>query len=312
MTLFCPARWPWFPGVWMGLVALLSLGCGPMGATDTATLPTLADTPEAQTAVLEALQPVTVVYLGETHDSAADHAAQLSIIQALCSESALTDSPFVGCALAFEMFQRPFQPVLDAYVNGEIDEATLVAETEYEQRWGFPWSFYAPIVQYGQAQQMPLIALNSPTEITRQVARDGLASLQGDDFRYIPPVDEIHTDNGDYRSYVQQVFESFHGGAAGHGSAMSFDNFFAAQVLWDETMADRIATYVAANPDHRVIVLVGQGHVIYDWGIPSRVERRLGDDLTQRTLLLNPPADLPDAEARGIADYLWVSGAGGD
>lgn len=250
-------------------------------------------TPEAiqDTARLAPLL-VDVVYLGEKHDSAEDHAAQLDIIQALHAEDP-------NLAIGMEMFQRPFQPVLDRYLAGEITEAELVAQTEYEQRWGFPWELYAPIVHFAKDQGIPLLALNAPAEVTRQVAREGLESLQEQDFRYIPPLEDIDTSSEDYQAFVMAAF-----GAHGSHGNFNFDNFFAAQVVWDETMAATVAEFKQDSPQTRVVVLAGGGHVMYGYGIPSRVARRL-TDIEQTMVLLNPtPAAAEDA---AIADVLWFS-----
>ena len=250
--------------------------------------------------ILSALASARVVYLAEIHTSEADHAAQLEIIQALQASNG-------EIAIGLEMFQRPFQPVLDAYLAGDIDEAELIEQSEYETRWGFPWELYAPIVRYAQTHQIPLIALNTPAEITRKVSRNGLASLSGDDLRYIPPLGEIDTKNLDYQAFFAEVTgfgdsDSPHGGA--HGG-FDFDNFFAAQVLWDETMAEGITTFAQANPDTTIVVLAGQGHVVFDFGIPSRVQRRLGDDLIHYSVILTPSEGLGTAATGEIGDFFW-------
>ncbi|MGF1459223.1 MAG: ChaN family lipoprotein [Leptolyngbyaceae cyanobacterium] len=242
----------------------------------------------------QALQSADVVYLGERHDSPLDHAAQLEIIKALYAAD-----PEI--AIALEMFQRPFQPVIDRYLAGDISEAALVKQTEYQERWGFPWEFYAPVVRFAQAQDLPVLALNAPAEITRQIAREGLTSLSGNDFRYIPPVEAIDTTNPDYRDFVTAAF-----GAHGAHGDFNFDNFFAAQVTWDETMAMTIAEFKADNPDTQVVVLAGNGHVIYGWGIPDRVQRRLGEELIQQIVVLNPSPEVEQAKG-AIADLFWYS-----
>lgn len=244
--------------------------------------------------MLAELQQADVIYLGERHDSTADHAAQLAIVQALHQQNP-------NLAIAMEMFQRPFQPVLDRYIAGEISEADLVAGTEYETRWGFPWELYAPILRFAQAQKIPVLALNAPREVVRKVARQGLESLQPEDWTYIPPQDQIDTSNAAYRQYVRQAF----GGHGGHGT-FNFDHFFTAQVIWDETMAANISQFRQANPDHTVVVLAGQGHVVYGYGIPDRVERRLGPQLQQKIVLLNPPLDAARQD-KAIADVIWQS-----
>lgn len=247
-----------------------------------------------QDAAFAALRAADIVYLGERHDSAADHAAQLAILEALYAENP-------DLAIALEMFQRPFQPVIDRYLAGDLSEAELVEQTEYLTRWGFPWEFYAPFLRFAQTHQIPVLALNAPAEITRQIAREGLESLTGDDFRYIPPLDQIDTSNDAYRAFVADAFGS-HGA---HGN-FDIDNFFAAQVTWDETMAMTIAEFKRANPTTQVIVLAGNGHVIYGYGIPDRVQRRLGEDVTQHIVLLNPP-EFFEAAGGAIADAFWYS-----
>nr|WP_250566211.1 ChaN family lipoprotein [Adonisia turfae] len=256
------------------------------------TSPTVPDREQSHQEILTALTDASVIYLGETHTDKADHVAQLEIIKAMHGANG-------DIAIGLEMFQRPFQSVLDQYIAGQITEAELVEQSEYETRWGFDWELYAPIIRYAQSNQIPLIALNTPREITRKVARQGLASLTGDDLTYIPPIDDIDTSDENYQAMVAQVF-GHHGG---HGnSGPSFENFFAAQVLWDETMAETIADYVTTAPDTQVIVLAGEGHVVFGFGIPSRVQRRLGDDLVAYSVLLNPPAITPE-----LADFFWIS-----
>ncbi|MGP1387099.1 MAG: ChaN family lipoprotein [Thainema sp.] len=253
--------------------------------------------------VLDDLASATVVYLGEQHDSVADHAAQLEIIQALHQRN-----PQV--AIALEMFQQPFQPVIDQYLAGEISEAELREQTEYDQRWGFPWEYYAPILRYAQANDLPVIALNVPTEVTRQVAEKGLGSLTADQRQYIPPVDEIDLSDADYRALMLDIYKGFH---AGHGAGTSFERFFLAQVLWDETMAAGIVNFLRQNPDYQVVTLAGQGHIVYDYGIPNRVERRLDarpdlfPDWSHRSVVLSPSEDLAASDPTNLADYLWMS-----
>ncbi|MEC4853033.1 MAG: ChaN family lipoprotein, partial [Jaaginema sp. PMC 1079.18] len=241
--------------------------------------------------LLEHLKTANIIYLAESHDNEAAHQAQLAIIQQLQRE----DRPV---AIALEMFQRPFQPVLDRYLQREITEDQLRQQSEYDRRWGFDWEYYAPILRYAQTHQIPLIAANTPTEISRKVAQGGLESLSEGDFRYIPPADEIEMGPEAYREYLQQIY-SAHGS---HGNSQNFDRFMLAQVLWDETMAEAIAQFWQANPDTQIIVLAGKGHIMYDYGIPSRVERRLADaEFSQISVWLGefaPNLDPP-------ADYAW-------
>lgn len=253
--------------------------------------PSLLVSENAEATILRAIAPMVVVYLGENHDNPADHRAQLSIIEALDQRREI--------AIALEMFQRPSQPLLDRYLSGEISEAQLRAQSDYDNRWGYDWELYAPILRYAKAHQIPLIALNTPTEVTRKVAESGLGSLSGEDLEHIPPVAEIDLQNQAHRDWAAAVFNA-HGG---HGNSDGFENFYAAQVLWDETMAERIAQHLRQTPNRQVIVLTGEGHIAYGYGIPSRVARRI-PDINQATLQLIGPGETAEP---GLADYLWVT-----
>ena len=265
-----------------------SLSLPGKGAIAPSALDTKTDAANAD--VLSAIASAQVVYLAENHSSSADHLAQLNIIKALDDTNKL--------AIGLEMFQRPFQPVLDSYLAGTLTEAELIEQSEYETRWGFDWEFYAPVLRYAKENQIPLIALNTPAEATRQVAREGLESLKGELLSYVPPIGEVDTTNEAYRASVSQVF-----GAHGHGSSLNFDNFFAAQVLWDETMAESIVEQLNADAERQVVVLAGEGHVAFGYGIPSRVQRRL-PSVKQASVRLSP-AD--QTVTPGFADFVWVT-----
>lgn len=246
---------------------------------------------------LRELSRSSVIYLGETHENSADQQAALELLQQLHRLRP-------QMAIALEMFQRPAQPLLDQYLRGQLSEAELRRQSQFDQRWGYPWENYVPLLRYAKAHQIPVIALNTPTEITRKVARQGLAGLTEADMQWVPPANELRTDNAAYRQMIREIYDVAH---QGHGNSDRFENFFLAQVLWDETMAQGVADFVRANPDHLVMVLSGQGHLLYSYGIPSRVARRLGTHFSQKTILLNPPSDLPVRGSAGdrVADFYW-------
>lgn len=288
----------------LGVLWCSSLPANAQQIVDLAQFPNPTASPTTNLTVpmlIDALATANVVYLGETHDRPADHEAQLQIIQALHQQNP-------QLAIGMEMFQRPFQPIIDQYLAGTISEAALRQQSQYDRRWGFPWDYYAPILQFAQAHQIPVLALNTPTEVTQRVAHKGLSALLEADLAWIPPLSEINTHSEAYRRFLRPLYDDFH---QEHGSSQGFENFVAAQVLWDETMAATIASFLTGHPHHQIVVLAGQGHIMYGYGIPDRVDRRITEDLRQRSLLLNlgwndgdNNSDLDDA---AIADYLWIS-----
>ena len=65
--------------------------------------------------ILSELAKADVVYLGETHDNPQHHQTQLQIIQKLYQRHQ-------KIAIALEMFQRPYQSVLNRYLAGQLSE----------------------------------------------------------------------------------------------------------------------------------------------------------------------------------------------
>ncbi|MBP5977169.1 ChaN family lipoprotein [Brasilonema sp. CT11] len=251
--------------------------------------------PSFEKMILE-LKKVNIVYLGEIHDNSQDHKRQLEILQKLYNQNP-------NIAIAMEMFQRPLQDVVNQYLAGKLTEEELVEKSEYEKRWGFPWENYAPIIKFAKEKRLSVIALSTPSEISRKVAQQGLEGLTPSERKFIPPLSEIKTDNEEYRQKLQSVFQQHQ--AANHGNSADVEKFFQAQVVWDETMADGIAQFVKGHQNYQVIVLAGRGHIIYGYGIPDRVARRLKNEkFIQRSILLSPPDEPTTRNNKQIADFI--------
>jgi uncharacterized iron-regulated protein len=246
--------------------------------------------PEQQS-ILQAITPAQVVYLGEKHDSASDHADQLTIIKYLHQRSS-------QMAIGLEMFQKPSQNVIDQYLAGQISEAELVQKTEYQKRWGWPWENYAPLLRLAKEKHIPVIALNTPTEVLRKVAKGGLESLQPADYQYIPPTAEIDKSNLAYRDIIFASYQEHKAQAL--ATSKEFDRFYTAQLLWDETMAATAAQFRQKHSQTQLIVIAGQGHILYGHGIPSRVARRL-PQVRQKLVILSS-AETWDSK---MADFLF-------
>lgn len=109
-----------------------------------------------------------IVLVGEHHSNRQHHMAQLAVIRAL-KEAGLR------VAVGLEMFRKESQPALDQWIYGEIDAERF--EKIYYDNWNFPWQAYRKIFEYARNHKIPMIGLNVPREITRQVSRNGFKSL---------------------------------------------------------------------------------------------------------------------------------------
>jgi uncharacterized iron-regulated protein len=248
-----------------------------------------------QSQIVERLKTASVVYLGENHDREVDRQQQLAILQTLFQHKP-------QLAIGLEMFQRPAQPLLDLYLADKITAAQLRQQSEFDKRWGYKWESYAPLLEFAKANRLPVIALNTPTEITRKAAKQGLESLTPTELQYIPPIADLDRSNLAYQRMILGSYQQ-HAGIVSI-SSKSFDRFYTAQLLWDETMAERVAEFVKQNPDRQMVAIAGSSHIIYGYGIPDRVMRRMGKNsrFTQKTVLLSHELD-PQQPAP--ADFIW-------
>ncbi len=232
--------------------------------------------------IYPALLNQRVLFVGEQHTKFSNHLNQLKIIKALVESGKKV-------AIGMEMFQEPYQKYLDQFIEGKIGEKEMLKKTEYFKRWKYNYHFYRPIILYAKKQKLPIVALNIEREITQKVVREGIDSLNRRERSRVP--DSIDFSNEEYKDELRMIFSS-------HQSQMfkNFDEFFYAQLLWDETMAKNVVKYLKKNTDRTMVVLAGNGHVMFGYGIPDRVKRR---GIKDYKIVINSMKPKP-----GIADYL--------
>ena len=76
-----------------------------------------------------------------------------------------------------EMFTRPYQPFLDQWVAGEIDENKFLEETHWDSEWGYDYYLYKDILDFAREKKIPVIALNAPKAVVKMVSKNGLKGL---------------------------------------------------------------------------------------------------------------------------------------
>ena len=209
------------------------------------------------------LRSERLIYVGETHTAFADHLVQLDVLRGMAARPE-------GLAIGVEWFQARFQPVLDAYLAGEIDEADMLKQSEYYDRWRFDYRLYRPIVQFAKDKGIPIIALNASAELTSGIRRLGINELPAELRDQLP--DSYDVSDKVYEASLREVFELHRR----NGDDAEFQRFVEVQLTWDETMAQHVAEYLTADPAGRMLVLAGKGHVAGRSGIPNRVTRRTG------------------------------------
>ncbi|MDE0959253.1 MAG: ChaN family lipoprotein [Planctomycetota bacterium] len=82
--------------------------------------------------------------------------------------------------LATEAFHIDAQPLLDRWCLREIDDEQLLRESDWENRWGFPWRNYSVQMEFFREAGLPIVALNSEPEVVGNsfAARENIAAMR--------------------------------------------------------------------------------------------------------------------------------------
>lgn len=254
-------------------------GAGSIIATDTAKAIPFEE-------LIDRLAEVAVVYVGERHTSKTHHEIQLRIITALVARGAKVK-------VGMEMFDHTYQPVLDRWTAGELDEKRFLELAHWYANWRFDFDLYRPILDYVRDNQLPLMGLNLPFHLPPKISTGGIESLRPEERALIAA--HIDTSDADHRAYLQEVFD-------GHKikGRDNFEHFYLAQCAWEDTMASQVAANL--KDGDLMVVVVGNGHIVKKYGIPKRADRR-----TKRpslTVYLAPAGGEAD---RSDADFIWVT-----
>lgn len=253
--------------------------------------------------LLDVIGGSRVIYVGETHDNVCAHQVQLEVIKGLAER-------FPGkVAVGMEVFQRPYQEAMDQWSRGELSEREFLKRSGWYSNWGMDYGYYRAILEYIREGHIPLLALNAPAELVKEVRRRGLDGLSKDWQDKLPT---MNLSDPHHRKLVEAFYQ-----AHPRRSAKSFDAFYQVYVLWDETMAETVANYMATDEGRhkKVVVLAGGNHVRYGFGIPRRTFRRfpapytivlpmevsIPEDKRDRLMDVNLP-DIPLAPA----DFYWI------
>jgi len=236
--------------------------------------------------IIPQLMVSRIIYVGEAHDQFAHHMNQLKVIKKI------HDAGY-KLAVGMEMFQKPYQQVVDDYLAGRIDEFAFLKKTEYFSRWRYDYNLYKPIVDYLKQQRIPLVALNIQGDLTQKVAREGMYDLPDNQKKQLPS--DMNFSNETYRKDLNQVFV-VHNKQEG---LQDFNYFLQAQMIWDEGMAESAYRFLANHPEHKMVILAGNGHVRHKYGIPDRLYRRNHEPFT----VVVQDEELED----GVADYVLLT-----
>jgi uncharacterized iron-regulated protein len=237
--------------------------------------------------LLADLSGCQIIYIGEKHTNVEHHRIQLKVIQAIFKEHS-------SMAVGMEMFDHTYQDVLDMWAAGDLDQKVFLKKSHWYANWRFDFSLYREILEFIKENHIRLVALNIPNHIPPKIREGGIDNLREDEKEHLPQ--QIDTSKTAHRDYLQNVFDGHKHHFRGE---VEFENFYTAQSVWEDAMAEMISQHLKNDV---MVVLAGNGHIQFKYGIPDRAFNRTG--ALFRTIYLAPAGEVVELD---IADYIWVT-----
>lgn len=285
------------------ILSVLVLSCG-FASVACAGLP-LADAlydgqsmqPAAVVDLIKNVGQGSVLIVSEQHGNQKHYANQKTALRDLQQSGRCTVS------VGLEFLAYTDQSSITAYAKGKLNEADFLKAVGWS---GNPFSDYRDQALFPSQSGGELLGINAPRSLTGTIAKKGLSALTPAEQALMPP--NFQLGRAEYRERFEKVM-------GGHVAADAVERYFAAQSVWDETMAWTSAEFLASHPSHCLVIVVGDFHAQFGGGLPDRLRARGVQSVTVLSQL--EAAGLSEAELAEEAapsqtygpraDGVWVS-----
>ena len=179
--------------------------------------------------------------------------------------------------VVMEHFSLDMQEWLQAYQQGTLSFSELLEKYQTEGHEGHELRPYHPLLHtcLVNNQQCVLQAGFLPRPLSRLLVKEGVDAVRKElaskkNSFWLPPELDLKGSEFHYN-----VFESLITGrplsSIDQPPTDQFRKIFPAQILKDVSMAHTISTILEKHPDDRILVIAGNGHLLYYCGVPERV-----------------------------------------
>jgi len=246
--------------------------------------------------MIERLTGARFVLLGEVHDNPDHHRLQGWIIERLAARGARP-------AVVMEMIPQDKADALAEYLAGaDATAAGLGPALDWDESGWPDWSAYQPIAEAAFAAGLPIKPGNPPSDLTREVAKDGFHGLGA-------RKTELTLDQPLSPALADALSDELYDGHCQLVPRERLAPMARVQRLRDAAMADALLA------NRETILIAGNGHVRADRGVPWYLRQRAPDS---RVAVVTPieldgtdkgPDDYiergPDGEP--VADFVWLT-----
>lgn len=227
-----------------------------------------------------------VVVFGEYHDNQQLHHLEADFLASCYGQSE-------KIAISLEMFEGDVQPILNHYLQGSGPEIDFLA---HSRPWNNYQQAYRPLVEFAKDHHLNVIAANIPRSIANYYAKNGsLAGISAELKEYVPVEHRILA--GAYKDKFTSYMVANGRKAEMNITPEKIANFYGAQCLKDDAMAENIIKYKDSHEKTLVIHYNGDFHSNSYLGVVEKI-RLLRPDI--KTLVITPLYGVQSAEPQTI------------
>ncbi|MCK4544801.1 ChaN family lipoprotein [candidate division WOR-3 bacterium] len=210
---------------------------------------------------IKELSHYDVVFIGEKHDDSIAHYVEIRLTMDLYRTNGS------NLTIAMEMFERDVQEILDDYLKKRINETEFLSNS---RPWNNYKTGYRAIIEFAKEKNLNVIAANVPRRIANTVAMRGIGSIDSLRKNNNFVAEMIDTLQPEYYKIFASTMKMI--GKMGKMKAMNVNNFFYAQCIKDNTMAESIYNYRKNHKQSLILMMNGNFHSDFGLGIPYRLK----------------------------------------
>ncbi len=139
-------------------------------------------------ALWEQIAQSQVVLMGDFHALHQSQKAQVRILRHLPKERKKI--------LAVEFFEAADQDKIDQFLSGKLTEKDFLKAIKWQEKWGFPWEHYRPLLRWAQKHKISVCGLN------KGYKKRNAASLKSRDIFAGKKIAELVRKNPDHLVFV--------------------------------------------------------------------------------------------------------------
>ena len=158
-----------------------------------------------------------------------------------------------------------FQKFLEEYFANKISESQLIKKLKNINH-SFDILTIIDLINWAKTNNIKIFVIGCDYNLFMKILTKGLSALSKDALSKLPEIDFF---NPSYKNYLYSLYKS-----SKNLQRFNFENFYQAQILKRENLAENIKKLLEIFKNYQIIVLTEKNLVTSKWGISQYLQKR--------------------------------------